>query len=423
MVDFINANRYVWTMIARSITPFLLDALKDSPVVLLNGARQVGKSTLVEWLASNGHPARYITLDDAVVLSAVHNNPEAFLAGYNEPLIIDEIQRAPDLFLALKASVDKKKAAGRFLVTGSANVLLIPKLSESLAGRIEILSLYPFSQSELGATPGSFIDDLFGGGKLNHRLKENKPPQLVERMMRGGYYEAVQRDEPARRNAWFSSYITTILQRDVRDLAHIDGLIALPRLLALLASRSASLLNFAELSNSIKIPQTTLKRYMALLETTFLVRLVPAWSRNLGKRLIKTPKIYLADTGLMLYLLGADEQRLKSDGEIRGKAVESFVINELLKLVSWSTTQPHIHHFRTQSGLEIDFLLERRDGSIVCIEVKSGQKVDASSFKTMKLLADEMKKKFLRGIVLYDGDEVIPFEKNLFAVPMKALWM
>jgi uncharacterized protein len=410
-------------MIQRSITPLLLNALKDSPVVLLNGARQVGKSTLVEWLASNGHTARYVTLDDAVILSAAHNNPEGFLAGYNEHLIIDEIQRAPELFLALKASIDKKRKAGQFLLTGSANVLLIPKLSESLAGRMEILSLYPFSQSEIGSTEGLFIDELFDGKINKFAMKNSKQLHLIERMMKGGYYEALQRDDPARRNAWFSSYITTILQRDVRDLAHIEGLTALPRLLALLASRSATLLNFAELSNSIKIPQTTLKRYIALLETTFLLRLVPAWSRNLSKRLIKTPKLYLTDTGLMLYLLGADEQRLKSDGDILGKAVETFVLNELSKLASWSKTQPQVHHFRTQTGLEIDFLLERRDGSIVCIEVKSGQKVDASSFKTMKMLEVEMKKKFLRGIVLYDGNEVVPFEKNLFAVPIQALWM
>ena len=162
---------------------------------------------------------------------------------------------------------------------------------------------------------------------------------------------------------------------------------------------------------------------MTLLETTFLVRLVTPWSKNLSKRLIKTPKLYLTDTGLMLYLLGADEQRLRSDGEIMGKAVESFVLNELLKLISWCKTQTQIHHFRTHTGQEIDFLLERRDGSIVCIEVKSGQKVDASSFKTMKMLEAEMKKKFLRGIVLYDGNEVIPFEKNLYAVPIQALWV
>jgi predicted AAA+ superfamily ATPase len=422
VVDYFNTNCYVSVMIQRTITPNLLDALKDSPVVLLNGARQVGKSTLVEWLSSHGHTARYVTLDDAVVLSAVHNNPEGFLAGYQEPLIIDEVQRAPEIFLALKASIDKKRRAGQFLLTGSANVLLIPKLSESLAGRMEILSLYPCSQSEIEETKGSFAEDIFAEKIPRYSVKNINRPPLNERMIKGGYFEALQRNDPARRNSWFSSYVTTILQRDIRDLTHIEGLTALPRLLALLASRSGALLNFAELSNSSNIPQTTLKRYMTLLETTFLVRLVTPWSKNLSKRLIKTPKLYLTDTGLMLYLLGADEQRLRSDGEIMGKAVESFVLNELLKLISWSKTKPQIYHFRTQAGQEIDFLLERRDGSIVCIEVKSSQKVDAASFKTMKMLEAEMKKKFLRGIVLYDGNEVVPFEKNLYAVPIQVLW-
>ncbi len=404
------------------MTPLLLDALKDNPVVLLNGARQVGKSTLVEWLASHGHTARYVTLDDATVLSAVHNNPEAFLSGFEEPLIIDEIQRAPTLFLALKAAVDKKRKAGRFLLTGSANVLLLPKLSESLAGRMEILSLFPFSQSELEETTGSFIDEVFKDALPKFTLKPVQQSQLIERMIRGGYFEAIQRGDIVRKNAWFSSYVTTILQRDIRDLSNIEGLTALPRLLALLASRSGSLLNFAELANSSNIPQTTLKRYLALLETTFLVRLTPSWSKNLSKRLIKTPKLYLTDTGLMVYLLGADGQRLRSDGDVMGKAVESFVMMELLKLISWSKTQPQLHHFRTQTGQEIDFLLERRDGGIVCIEVKSSQKVDAASFKTIKILAEEWKKKFIRGIVLYSGNEVIPFGNNLFAVPLQALW-
>jgi hypothetical protein len=408
-------------MIQRSITPLLLDALKDSPVVLLNGARQVGKSTLVEWLASHGHSAHYLSLDDAVILSAIHDNPEGFLAGYDEPLIIDEIQRAPELFLALKAAVDKKRRAGRFLLTGSANVLLLPKLSESLAGRVEILSLYPFSQNEIAGTSGSFIDDVFAE-KLPALKKELPKNHIIDMILKGGYPEALQRKDAVRRDAWFSSYVTTILQRDVRDLTHIEGLTALPRLLSLLASRSGSLLNFAELSKSSGIPQTTLKRYMTLLETTFLVRLIPPWSKNLSKRLIKTPKLYLTDTGLMLYLLGADDQRLKSDGEIMGKAVESFIMNELLKLISWSRTQPKLYHFRTQAGQEIDFLLERRDGSVVCIEVKSSQKVDASSFKTMKALAGELKNKFVRGIVLYAGSEVIPFDKNIAAVPLQALW-
>jgi hypothetical protein len=300
--------------------------------------------------------------------------------------------------------------------------MLLPKLSESLAGRMEILSLLPFSQSELEGTKGSFVDDVFNMKYLGRSVGGKKQSRLMERILKGGYHEAIQRNSVDRRNAWFSSYITTILQRDVRDLAQINGLTELPRLLALLATRSSSLLNFAELSVSSAIPQTTLKRYMTLLEMTFMIRLVRPWSTNFSKRLVKTPKLYLADTGLMAYLLGSDEHRFKSEGEPFGKAVETFVLNELVKLISWSRTQPQLYHFRTHAGQEVDFILEQRDGRVVCIEVKSSQKVDADSFKAMKLFADEMKKKFVRGIVLYDGNEVIPFAKNMVAVPIQTLW-
>lgn len=422
MVDFSFQVSYVTSVIHRSITPLLLDALQDNPVVLLNGARQSGKSTLVQWLAENKHRAHYLTLDDASVLSAVHSNPSGFLAGFDDALIIDEVQRAPELFLAIKSRVDKNRTRGRFLLTGSANVLLLPKLSESLAGRMEILTLHPFSQSELEGTKGSFIDRVFAELLLRPVSKPLSQSHLLDTIITGGFPEVQQRDALQRRNTWFSSYLTTILQRDIRDIANIEGLTALPRLLSLLATRSGSLLNFAELSNSSAIPQTTLKRYMALLETTFLIQAAPSWSKNLSKRLIKTPKLYLTDTGLMTYLLGTDAKRIKSDGATLGKVVETFVLNELVRLISWSKVKPRLFHFRTQAGQEIDFLLERRDGAVVCIEVKSSSTIEATAFKAMQQLAGELKKQFLRGIVLYTGQEVIPFGKNLFALPIQSLF-
>ena len=409
-------------MIKRSITPLLLKALADSPVVLLNGARQVGKSTLVNWISENDHPSQYVTLDDATALSAIHADPAGFLSGYDKPLIIDEIQRAPGLFRAIKQKVDKKRGAGQFLLTGSANVLLLPKLSESLAGRMEILSLYPFSQSELEDTEGSFIDAAFTSRHSSFSPKSVIQADALQRIVKGGFPEARQRPVLDRRNAWFGSYVTTILQRDIRDLANIEGLTSLPNLLSLLAARSGSLLNFAELSNSSNIPQTTLKRYMVLLETTFLVQQIPPWSGNLSTRLVKTPKIYLTDTGLMTYLLGADEKRMKTDGSLLGKAMETFVLTELMKLNTWSKTRVRIYHYRTQLGKEIDFLLERSDGSIVAIEVKSSSTIDSSAFAPMIALSHNLRKRFVRGIVFYTGKEMIPFGNNLLALPMQSLW-
>ena len=212
------------------------------------------------------------------------------------------------------------------------------------------------------------------------------------------------------------------MQRDIRDLANIEGLTTLPNLLSLLAARSGSLLNFAELSNSNNTPQTTLKRYLVLLETALLVQRIQPWSGNLGKQLIKTPKVYLTDTGLMAYLLGADDDRLKADGVLYGRLLETFVLNELVRLKSWSRSRIHAYHYRTHQGSEIDFLLERGDGNVVAIEVKSSSTVDSSSFAAIITLAQELKKKFVRGIVLYNGKEVIPFGKNLFALPIQTLW-
>jgi hypothetical protein len=309
-----------------------------------------------------------------------------------------------------------------FLLTGSANVLLLPKLSESLAGRMEILSLYPFSQSELEDTEGSFIDAAFTSRHSSFSPKSVIQADALQRIVKGGFPEARQRPVLDRRNAWFGSYVTTILQRDIRDLANIEGLTSLPNLLSLLAARSGSLLNFAELSNSSNIPQTTLKRYMVLLETTFLVQQIPPWSGNLSKRLVKTPKIYLTDTGLMTYLLGADEKRMKTDGSLLGRAMETFVLTELMKLNTWSKTRVRIYHYRTQLGKEIDFLLERSDGSIVAIEVKSSSTIDSSAFAPMIALSHNLRKRFVRGIVFYTGKEMIPFGNNLLALPMQSLW-
>jgi len=409
-------------MVKRSITPALLRALGDSPVVLLTGARQAGKSTLVKWISENDHPALYLTLDDAAVLSAAHLDPAGFLSGYDKPVIIDEVQRAPELFRAIKQDVDNKRKPGQYLLTGSANVLLLPKVSESLAGRMETLSLHPFSQSELEDTEGSLIDAAFASRPFSFSPKSVPQADTLQRILKGGFPEAHQRPALERRNAWFGSYVTTILQRDIRDLANIEGLTTLPNLLSLLATRSGSLLNFAELSNSSNIPQTTLKRYLVLLETTFLVQQIRPWSGNLSKRLIKTPKIYLTDTGLMAYLVGADETRLKTDGSLIGKIMETFVLNELIKLNNWSKTKARIYHYRTQLGKEIDLLLERSDGSLVAIEVKSSSSVDSSSFAAMISLAHDLKKRFVRGIVFYTGKEMIPFGKNLLALPFQSLW-
>lgn len=316
-------------MLVRNIIPNIIEALTDTPVVMLNGARQTGKSTLAKSLISDQRIGRYITLDDATALAAAKHDPAGFISGLGDSTVIDEIQRAPELFVAIKADVDRNRQPGRYLLTGSANVLLLPRLSESLAGRMEIFTLWPLSQGEFVGLRESFIDDLFAKNPSSGKsITVDSDTTLIERAIRGGYPEAAARGSESRRRAWFDSYITTILQRDVREIANIDGLTAMPRLLSILATRSPSLLNYAELSRTTGLAQSTLKRYMALFETIFLIDHLPAWYSNLGKRLVKTSKLVMNDTGLLATLLAVDAARVENS-PLCGALIENFVIIEL----------------------------------------------------------------------------------------------
>ncbi len=276
-------------MLERHLQPALLTSMADSPVVFIQGARQVGKSTLARSLTRQGFAGRYLTLDDSVALSAARADPQGFVSGIDSPVIIDEVQRAPGLALAIKAAVDTDRTPGRFLLTGSASVLLLPRIAESLAGRIEIHTLWPLSQGELENVSDTFVDAVSSNRYTAEKTKGENWNRTVARLAQGGYPEMLQRTTEERRQAWFGSYITTILQRDVRDISNVQDLSDLPRLLALVASRAGSLLDYADLARSLSMPQTTLKRYMALLEATFLIWKLPAWFTNIGKRLAKAP--------------------------------------------------------------------------------------------------------------------------------------
>ena len=408
-------------MILRHAAVRLRKALADRPVVLLHGARQTGKTTLVRALAAAEHPARYVTFDTLTALSAARGDPAGFLAGIEGPVVLDEVQRVPDLFVAIKAEVDRRRDPGRFLLTGSANVLLVPRLSESLAGRMEIVPLWPFSQGEIERVVEGFVDAMFDEAAPALGAAP-RGVALAERVLRGGFPEAVAMGSAERRGAWFDAYLTTILGHDVRDLANIEGLTELPRLLALVAARPMALLNYAELVRSAGLAQSTLKRYFALLEAVFLVRTLRPWHANIGKRLVKTPKILLCDSGLAAHLMGIDDARLAQDRMLLGGLLESFVAMEITKQIGWSTAAPALHHFRTHEGDEVDLVLERRSGALVGIEVKSAATVTGTDFKGLRALAQAAGRRFHRGVVLYTGTEVVPFGPRLHAVPIEALW-
>ena len=361
----------------------------------------------------------YLTFDDGATLAAATSDPDGFVAGLPEAVAIDEVQRVPSLLPAVKASVDRDRRPGRFLLTGSANVLLLPRVSESLAGRIESHVLWPFSQGEIDQREDTFLERLFEGPAPTRGTGD--PTALLERIVRGGFPPAVER-EGRRRDAWLGSYVETVVQREVRDIGNVDRLATLPRLVGLLAARTAGLLNVSELSRSAGIPLTTLQRYLVLLEHVFLLVRVPAWYANLGKRLVRSPKLHLVDSGVACHALGVSVDRLARDPTLLGPLLESFVGMELVKQASWAERSVRLHHFRTSAGREVDFVLEDRTGGVAAIEVKAGATVGPRDVAGLRLLEEVLGDRFIRGVVLYGGSAVVPFGKRLAAWPIETLW-
>jgi len=407
--------------IERAITPRLLAALDDTPAVMLVGPRQAGKSTLVQGIAAGAHPARYVSLDDLRTLEAALRDPIGFIEGVEEPLVIDEIQRAPELLLPIKAAIDRRRRPGRFILTGSAQVMLLPTVSESLAGRIEVHTLWPFSQAEIEGVTGQAVELLLEQSARPPEAPATSREELAERITRGGFPEAVAR-KPDRREEWLAAYLTSIVQRDLRDLANIDRLAEVPAVLASLAARVRAPLNMTDLSGSVGIPRTSLDRYLTLLEHVFLVRRLPAWHTNRIKQITKAPKLLIADSALLTHLLRVDQARLVEDHSLLGTFVECFVGMELAKQLSASDMRASQHHLRTARGAEVDFLLEGPAGRLAGIEVKTSATIRSEDFKHLATLRDHLGERFVRGVVLYTGGERLPFGERLEAWPLAMLW-
>ena len=404
----------------RHLAPRIREALLDRPVVTLVGPRQVGKSTLALELVDGGALSRYVTLDDVVTLAAARDDPAGFIAGLPHASVIDEVQRAPELYLAIKARVDRDRRPGSFLITGSADVLVLPGIAEALVGRAEILTLLPLSAGELTGHREDFVAWAFSG----------EPPipttvvaegDIISRIVRGGFPEPSLAGSRFRER-WFGSYVTTIVRREVQDLAHITGLADLPRLLAMLAARSASLLNTAELSRTSGLPQTTLRRYLTLIEGAFVTSTLSAWTGDAGRRLARAPKLHLTDTGLAAWLTGSDERRLLTERERLGALLESFVAMEIRKQLGWSSAWARIAHYRSHDGVEVDLVIEDRAGGIVGVEVKASATVRADDVRGLRRLAERVPDRWIRGVVLYLGHQAVPFGERLAALPITALW-
>jgi predicted AAA+ superfamily ATPase len=404
----------------RFAEPSLVEALADTPVVLIHGPRQCGKTTLAQ-IAGRKRGYAYFSFDDDVTLAAAVSDPAGFIADLPERVILDEVQRAPGIFSALKSAVDRRRIPGRFLLTGSANVLLLPTLAESLAGRMGILRLHPLAQCELAGRLPRFLDILFAGA-FKTRKAERLGNALAERIAAGGYPAALARPNPRRRAAWYRDYIETLVQRDVRDLARIASLDALPRLLALAAGQTARLINVSDLASPFHLSRPTIRDYVTLLERVFLLEELPPWHANRLSRLIKTPKLHVGDTGLACALLGLDAAALMQDRGTLGHLLETFVFQELRRQASWQEQEIRFHHYRDKDGAEVDIVLERGTGQLAGVEVKASATVTAADFRGLRKLKDAAGKRFAAGVVLYDGETSAGFGDGLYAVPVRSLW-
>lgn len=408
-------------MIERHLRPLVLDALGDTRVVVVLGARQVGKSTLVQRVATSDRPATVLTLDDQATRDSALEDPTGFVAGLEPPVVIDEVQRAPDLLLAIKVRVDRDQTPGQFLLTGSANILTAPRIADALTGRAEYLRLAPFSQGELLGRPETFVPALFEGRWPQVTNEQVGRAAVAERLATGGY-PAVSGRSAARRERFFASYVDTIIDRDLSTIAEVHDSANVRKLLSALAATSASLTNLDSLARDLGVAPNTVRAHGALLETLFLTQRAPAWSSNLLSRVVKTPKTYIADSGLLCHLVGADEQRLATDGAIAGMVLETFVATEIARQIAWQDNAPSQYHYRDRDGREVDVILERRDGTVVGVEVKSSASASSSDFRGLRHLRDKLGERFKAGVLLYTGPSTVPFGDRLAAVPLSGLW-
>ena len=404
----------------RYLKDSLLQAFKVSPVTLLIGPRQTGKTTLMKEIGAE-LGMHYLTFDTLKQLAAAQEDPEGFIGGLSTPVIIDEVQRVPQIALPIKLSVDRDRVPGSFGLTGSANPLVAPKLNDSLAGRMFILHMWPLSMSEIQGKKSRFLDLVFDPSAEFSEGTHLSRKDMVEIFSKGGYPDALALDATMR-DRWFDNLLTTILERDVQDIASIARPRDFAKLISILASRSSNLLNLAELGRIASIPYTTLNHYMVLLESLFLIVRQPAWHLNRTKRLVKMPKLYFGDTGLLINQLRVGPEFLLENGKWFGPILENFVFLELKKLSSWSLSPIDLYHYRTQAGIEVDIVLENRAGQIVGIEVKSSETISFEDWKGLNVLGEEMGDKMVRGIILYSGKEVVAFRKDRIAIPISSLW-
>ena len=402
----------------RRIEQRLAEALLDTPVVLLAGPRQAGKTTLVRQVAAKG--LRYLTLDDELTLLSAREDPVGMIRSLDRA-VIDEIQRAPQLLLAIKKSVDEDRRPGRFLLTGSANLMALPLVADSLAGRMETLSLLPLSQTEIEGHSANWIDQAFAG----QLLKTDSlalGDALTDRVLRGGYPEAITRDSAKRRMAWARQYVDALIQRDVLDVAGIDKLDQLPRFLNALAQTAGQMCNYSQLAGQVGLDGKTAARYAGVFETMYLLKRVDVWARNRLSRVVKTPELQFIDAGLLAMLINLGIEEVRRDRSRFGQVLETFVFGELLKHTTSAEGDYQLLYYRDADKVEVDIVIENAAGQLVGVEVKASATVKASDLRGLRKLAALAGDQFKMGVLLYDGAETLPLGDGIWAAPLSSLW-
>ncbi len=402
----------------RFLLPRLRQALADTPALLVHGPRQCGKTTLSRML---GKRYAYYTFDDRDLLAAVKHDPVGFVERLPARVILDEVQHVPELFAELKQAIDRQRQPGRFVLTGSSNILLLPRLSDSLAGRMEILHLYPLAQSEIAGQPPRFLEQAFGGALAAYH-SERLGKNIVTRVLNGGFPEPLKRASAARRRAWYDNYMETLIQRDIRELSNIHHGDIISKLLRLLANHSGQLLNLSELAKAFQLSRQTVDAYVALLRQVFLVDFLQPWFSNRNRRLVKTPKIHVMDTGLACALGQFNQAQLEKHSAVFGHVLESFVYSELRKQASWQSESIVFHYYRDKDQYEIDMVLENSAGQFVGVEVKAAASIFDADFRGLRRFQRQVGRRFSAGVVLYDGTQVLSFGDRLFAAPLSVLW-
>lgn len=406
------------SLFPRWIKPRIAEAMADTPVVLLAGPRQAGKTTLVRQVAENG--LRYLTLDDELTLLSAREDPVGMIRSVDRA-VIDEIQRAPALLLAIKKSVDEDRRPGRFLLTGSANLMALPTVTDSLAGRMETLSLLPLSQSEIAGQSTNWIDSVFTG-QLPRPGSSARTDDLAGRVLRGGYPEAISRATARRRTAWARQYLDAILARDVRDVAGIEKLDQLPRFLRALAQTAGQMCNYTQLGGQVGLDGKTAAKYISVFEHMYLLKRVDVWARNRLNRVVKAPKLQFIDAGLLTTLLDLTPDEVEKDRTRFGNVLETFVFGELLKHTTTAESDYRLLYYRDADKVEVDVVIENAVGQVVGVEIKSAATVKEGDLRGLRKLAGLAGGSFQMGVLLYDGDETMPLGDCIWAAPLSTLW-